>query len=151
MVTIAMFIDPDGLLVGLVKSADSGQSQDQPGPSAGSGEPVDWFEVLGSDAERTQRFYADLFGWTVDASGFPGYGMTDTRADRGIQGGLGAGEQQWATIYARVADVEQILARAESLDGSRLYGPMAVDDHTQTGAFRDPAGNVFGVYHRATH
>ena len=78
MVTIAMFTDPDGLLVGLVKSADPGQQQDQPGPSAGAGEPVDWFEVLGSDAGRTQRFYADLFGWTVDTAGFPGYGMTDT-------------------------------------------------------------------------
>jgi predicted enzyme related to lactoylglutathione lyase len=151
MVTIAMFTDPDGLLVGLVKSADPAQSQDQPGPSAGSGEPVDWFEVLGSDAEHTQRFYADLFGWTVDTTGFPGYGMTDTRAGRGIQGGLGAGEQRWATIYASVADVEQTLAKAESVGGSRAYGPMAVDDRMQTGAFRDPAGNMFGVYHRAAH
>jgi hypothetical protein len=23
----------------------------------------------------------------------------------------------------------------------------AADDHTRTGAFRDPGGNVFGVYH----
>jgi len=135
--------------VGLVESADPGQPQDQPGPSAGSGEPVDWFEVLGSDAENTQRFYADLFGWTVDTTGFPGFGITDTRAGRGIQGGLGAGEQRWATIYASVADVEQTLARAESLGGSRAYGPVAVDGRMQTGAFRDPAGNVFGVYHRA--
>jgi predicted enzyme related to lactoylglutathione lyase len=151
MVTIAMFTDPDGLLVGLVKSVGPAQSQDQPGPSAGSGEPVDWFEVLGSDAEHTQRFYADLFGRTVDTTGFPGYGMTDTRAGRGIQGSLGAGEHRWATIYASVADVEQTLAKAESLGGSRAYGPMAVDDRMQTGAFRDPAGNVFGVYHRAAH
>jgi predicted enzyme related to lactoylglutathione lyase len=74
MVTIAMFTDPDGLLVGLVKPVGPAQSQDQPGPLAGSGEPVDWFEVLGSDAEHTQRFYADLFGWTVDTTGFPGHG-----------------------------------------------------------------------------
>src|SRR5207247_1037645 len=118
-------------------------------PAAGSGEPVDWFEVLSSDAGGTQRFYANLFGWTVDTSGFPGYGMTDTGADRGIQGGLGAAEQRWATIYARVADVEQTLAKAGSLGGSRVYGPMAAGDDMQTGAFRDPAGNVFGVYHRA--
>ena len=74
--------------------------------------------------------------------------MTDTGAGRGIQGGLGAGEQRWATIYAHVADVEQTLASAESHGGSRVYGPLAVDDRMQTGAFRDPAGNVFGVYHR---
>jgi hypothetical protein len=27
----------------------------------------------------------------------------------------------------------------------------AVDDHMETGAFRDPAGNVFGVYHHGAH
>ena len=48
-------------------------------------------------------------------------------------------------------DVEQTLAKAESLGGSRIYGPMAVDDHMQTGALRDPAGNVFGVYHHGEH
>jgi predicted enzyme related to lactoylglutathione lyase len=46
-------------------------------------------------------------------------------------------------------DLEQTLASAESHGGSRVYGPLAVDDRMQTGAFRDPAGNVFGVYHRA--
>ncbi len=66
-VTIAMFGDPDGLLVGLVR-APAGPSQgDEPAPSAGSGEAVTWFEVMGSDAARTQRFYADLFGWTSTA------------------------------------------------------------------------------------
>jgi predicted enzyme related to lactoylglutathione lyase len=147
-VTIAMFNDPDGLLVGLVKAADPAQGE-QPGPSAGAGEPVDWFEVLGSDGGRTQRFYADLFGWSVSGEG---YAMVDTGAGRGIQGGLGSSDDaHWATIYASVADVEQTLAKAESLGGARIYGPMAVDDHMQTGAFRDPAGNVFGVYHHGEH
>ena len=123
MVTIAMFTDPDGLLVGLVKAADPAQAQDQPGPSAGSGEPVDWFEVLGSDAGRAQRFYADLFGWTVRHVRIPRLRDDRHRAGRGIQGGLGAGEQRWATIYAHVADVEQTLASAESHGGSRVYGP----------------------------
>jgi uncharacterized protein len=150
-VTIAMFNDPDGLLVGVVKAADPAQGE-APGPSAGTGEPVDWFEVLGSDAGRTQRFYAELFGWTVAEDGGETYGIVDTRAGRGIQGGLGSSENaHWATIYASVPDVEQALARAESLGGSRVYGPMAVDDHMQTGAFRDPAGNVFGVYHHGDH
>jgi uncharacterized protein len=150
-VTIAMFSDPDGLLIGLVKSADPSAGEQPPGPSAGAGEPVDWFEVLGSDAGRTQRFYRELFGWTV-GGGDASYGMADTGAGQGIQGGLGASEQsRWATIYASVPDVERTLAKAESLGGSRIYGPMAVDDHMQTGAFRDPAGNVFGIYHHGEH
>jgi uncharacterized protein len=153
-VTIAMFNDPDGLLVGLVKAADPAQGE-APRPSAGTGEPVDWFEVLGSDPGRTQRFYTELFGWTVsggESGAPPSYGMAATGARHGIQGGLGSStEARWATIYASVADVEQTLAKAESLGGSRIYGPMAVDDHMQTGAFRDPAGNVFGVYHHGDH
>ena len=110
------------------------------------------FEVLGSDSGRTQRFYSELFGWTVADSGNAGYGMADTGAGRGIQGGLGAGGgNHWATIYASVPDVEQTLAKAESLGGSRIYGPVAPAENMQTGAFRDPAGNVFGVYHHGGH
>jgi len=148
MVAFAMFDDPDGLLVGLVKG-EAPQEGAPPGPSAGDGAPVDWFEVLGSDAARTQAFYTELFGWKLNDSGFPGYRLVDTDAGgRGIQGGLGAGgDSRWATVYANVADVEATLAKAERLGATRVYGPNAVDDHTQTGAVRDPAGNVFGVYH----
>jgi predicted enzyme related to lactoylglutathione lyase len=55
------------------------------------------------------------------------------------------------TVYAAVADAEATLVRAESLGATRVYGPNPVDDHTETGAFRDPAGNVFGVYHHGPH
>jgi hypothetical protein len=140
----AMFDDPDGLLVGLVRG---GGSQDQvfQRPSAGAGAAVDWFEVLGSDAGRSQAFYRELFGWEVPGGA---YGQVTA----GIGGGIGAGgEARWATVYASVADVEECLARAEGLGGTRVYGPKPVDDHTGTGAFRDPAGNLFGVYHHAPH
>jgi predicted enzyme related to lactoylglutathione lyase len=81
-----------------------------------------------------------------------GYGLVDTGAGRGIQGGIGAGgKARWATVYASVPDVERTLAIAEKLGAARVYGPNAVDDHMETGAFRDPAGNVVGVYHHAPH
>jgi uncharacterized protein len=139
----AMFHDPDGLLVGLQRGG--AMEMVSRGPSAGDGAAVDWFEVLGSDAARSQRFYAELFGWTVPQSA---YGQVTA----GIGGGIGAGgEARWATVYASVADVEATLAKAESLGATRVYGPNQVDDHTQSGAFRDPAGNVFGVYHHGPH
>jgi len=148
MVTYARFVDPDGLEVGIVKSAEPGA--DVPVPSAGEGAPVDWFEVLGSDASSTQKFYTGLFGWTIDAAGFPGYALV--RGAGEVGGGLGAGDQaQWATVYAKVEDVEAVLAKAESLGGRRVYGPNAVDDHMRTGALADPAGNVVGVYFHPDH
>ena len=143
--TFAMFNDPDGNAVGIV----GGGGSPVPGPSAGDGVAVEWFEVLGADADRTQRFYCELFGWTVDESGFPGYRLVDTHAgDDAVGGGLGGGGESgtWATVYASVPDVEAALARAEALGGRRVYGPNRVDDHMQTGLFRDPAGNAFGVY-----
>lgn len=42
-----------------------------------------------------------------------------------------------------------MLLGAEELGGKREYGPLDVDDHMQSGAIRDPGGNVFGVYHHA--
>ncbi|HEX3202148.1 MAG TPA: VOC family protein, partial [Actinomycetes bacterium] len=60
----AMLGDPDGLPVGLLRGGASGAGA-IPGPSEGDGAPVDWFEVLGADAARSQRFYAELFGWKV--------------------------------------------------------------------------------------
>lgn len=153
--TIAVFGDPDGLPVGLVRSG-------APVPSAGTGEAVDWFEILGSDAARTQRFYADLFGWKVDGSAFPGYAIVDTGTGRGIWGGIGGGVgAQWAIVYAGVSDVDRILAGAEKLGGSPMHTPDVTAlknaartalygsaDDINTGVFRDLAGNFFGVYHK---
>ena len=150
MVTFARFSDPDGLIIGLVLAPADPAQAILPGPGAGA--PVDWFEVLGADADRSQRFYAEIFGWQASAAG-PGYAMVDTGTSRGIKGGLGvvADQGSWATVYASVPDVEAVLARAVELGGTREYGPNPVDDHMETGALRDPAGNVFGVYHHVPH
>ena len=145
----AMFKDPDGNLVGIIKSdPDVTVPSESGGSTPGEGIAVDWFEVLGADAARTQRFYSELFGWKLNDSGAPAYGLVDPESGPGqVGGGLGAGgENVWATLYARVPDVGTTLAEAEKLGGTRVYGPMEVDDHMKTGALRDPAGNVFGVY-----
>jgi uncharacterized protein len=150
VVTYAVFSDLDGLLVGLVlAAADPDQVM---APSPGDGVPVDWFEVLCADADRGQRFYAEIFGWQADATG-PGYAMINTGTSRGIKGSMGAvpDRGRWATVYASVPDVGRALSRAVELGGAREYGPNPIDDHMQTGALRDPAGNVFGVYHHAPH
>src|SRR5215472_11603863 len=126
MATFAKFEDLDGLVIGLVLGPEDpgrpaggrdaaaapppGADQVAPGPSAGSGAPVDWFEVLGADCDRSNRFYAEIFGWQAGHAG-PGYRMVDTGSARGISGGIGTGQQgQWATVYARVPDVEAALA-----------------------------------------
>jgi predicted enzyme related to lactoylglutathione lyase len=158
--TMAMFRDLDGLPVGLVRAPVT------PPDAAGTtvNAAVDWFEVMGSDATRTQDFYTELFGWTIDR-GFPGYGVVDTNSGRGIQGGIGGGTAtRWVVVYAGVADVDQALRRAEELGGSHVPAPdvdalkkaarvalYGSADDVNMGVIRDPAGNVFGVYHKDLH
>jgi uncharacterized protein len=157
MATYALFEDLDGLVVGLVLGAGesgvptAGQAA-PPTADQATGPAVDWFEILGVDAARSQRFYAEIFGWQVSTTAGQGYGMVDTGASRGIRGGIGrggiggGGPGPWVTVYASVPDVPAALAAATQLGGSPVHGPVAVAEQLETGVLRDPAGNVLGVY-----
>jgi predicted enzyme related to lactoylglutathione lyase len=66
----------------------------------------------------------------------------------GIGGGImGApeGYDGYVTVYVEVPDVEEALARAEALGGSRMMGPDKVMDDLVIGLFTDPEGHTIGV------
>ncbi|MDQ3931479.1 MAG: VOC family protein [Actinomycetota bacterium] len=117
------------------------------------GQPVVHFEIIGKDAERLQRYYADLFGWEIDSANALNYGTVqregNTNADGvGIGGGIGPGPEGYAghvTVYVEVPDVEAALAKAESLGGSRMMGPEQVAEGVEIGLFNDPEGHTIGV------
>jgi uncharacterized protein len=158
--TIAMFNDPDGLPVGLLRAPAEYSGVYGSEPSDGSGDMLDWFEVIGSDAARTRHFYTELFDWTLSDAGFPDYAVVDTGTERGVQGGLGGGVgTRWSTTYVWVDDLDRGLSRIEELGGSRVADQRVSDlknrsrvahigvlDSMRTTAFRDPAGNVFGIF-----
>ncbi len=118
------------------------------------GQPVVHFEIIGKDAEALQRYYADLFGWEINADNPMKYGMVardaNVNADGvGIGGGVGIGPEGYAghvTFYVEVPDVEAALAKAESLGGRRVMGPAGKEGFA-VGHFTDPAGNLVGVAH----
>jgi predicted enzyme related to lactoylglutathione lyase len=49
------------------------------------------------------------------------------------------------TVYVEVPDVEEALASAERLGGSRMMGPDEVMEGLVIGLFNDPEGHVVGV------
>ncbi len=111
------------------------------------GQPVLHFEILGKDGKRLQDYYAELFGWNIDANNPMNYGMVE-RAGDGIGGGIGPGPADYpghVTVYVGVPDVEAALAKAESLGGRRVMGPEQVTPDTQIGMFTDPEGHLMGV------
>jgi predicted enzyme related to lactoylglutathione lyase len=117
------------------------------------GQPVVHFEVIGRDAEKLHSYYSELFGWGIDANNPMKYGVVqrdgNTNADgAGIGGGIGSGPEGYdghVTFYVEVPDVEEALAKAESLGGSRMMGPEKPMEGIEIGLFGDPEGHVVGV------
>jgi uncharacterized protein len=118
------------------------------------GQAVVHFEVVGKDGEKLQRYYAELFGWNVNADNPMQYGMVDAKdnrsmtGDNGIGGGIGQGPDGYeghVTFYVAVPDVEEALQKAESLGGTRVMGPENLMDMVELGQFKDPEGNVIGL------
>ncbi|HEY8340647.1 MAG TPA: VOC family protein [Egibacteraceae bacterium] len=117
------------------------------------GRPVVHFEVVGTDAEALQRFYGELFDWQIDASNPMRYGIVDREENLnaegvGIGGGIGPapeGYQGHATFYVEVPDVEEALAAAERLGGSRVMGPDEPMPGLAIGMLTDPEGHLIGL------
>lgn len=145
VVTFALFADPQGNTIGVVKG-DGSQAPETGGDNPGVG----WFEVLGPDAKALWKFYRELFGWTIKEGGGEGflYGEVDTGAGRGIPGGIGSGPQgePHVTVYAGVPDVQAFLTKAESLGGKTARPVTDVGEGTTIAAINDPQGNVFGLF-----
>lgn len=122
------------------------------------GQPVVHFEVIAKDGEKLRGYYADLFGWEINASNPMGYGIVDregnTNSDGiGIGGGVGQGPADYdghATFYVEVPDVEAALAKAESLGGTRMMGPESPMEGIEIGLFLDPEQHVVGVVRAAS-
>ena len=117
------------------------------------GHPVVHFEVIGTDGSRLQEYYSQLFDWRVDSANPMGYGLVAREENLnpdgiGIGGGVAGGPPGYAghlTFYVEVPDVEESLARAESLGGSRVFGPDKVMEGLVMGQFTDPEGHLVGV------
>lgn len=111
--------------------------------------PLIHFEIAGSDPQKLQSFFGDLFGWQVDANNPMHYGMVNLSGD--VAGGIGPtpdNQPGHAMFYVGVDDVEAALQRAESLGGSRVFGPMDVPDGPTIAHFADPEGHVVGLFAR---
>jgi hypothetical protein len=63
----------------------------------------------------------------------------------GLGGGITTGDDPRVTVYVEVPDVEAALASAERLGGTRVIGPLALDEHLEIGLFNDPEEHLIGV------
>jgi len=105
---------------------------------------IHW-EIQAQDAARIQRFYAELFGWKIDAANPMNYGMVSSKGNGGINGGIGGTSTgSRLLVYATVVDINDVLAKAEAL-GAKTILPRTNVGPVIMGIFEDLEGNHFGV------
>lgn len=115
------------------------------------------FEIPFDDGDRARKFYADAFGWSIqeypeihysivqtgdsDEKGFP--------TDKGYIGG-GMVKRESPTdrpvITIDVADIDEALAKIESLGGMAVLGRQNVGDIGYAAYFKDVEGNLMGLF-----
>lgn len=104
---------------------------------------VDYVEFCAQDLEVVKRFYAEAFGWSFQDWG-PDY---TAFSGAGVEGGFRGGETPSAggalvILYATDLDAaEQRVSAAGGTITERHEFPGGRRFH-----FRDPAGNVLGVW-----
>ena len=112
------------------------------------GNPVVHFEVIGKDGPALQKFYAELFGWHIqNMPEMLNYGVVDTHAGGGINGGVGQEPEggTLVTFYAAVPDLQATLDKAESLGGKIAMPVMDIPGVVTLAQFLDPQGNRIGI------
>jgi len=122
--------------------------------------PGDWchIDVPTRDLEASRRFYGEVFGWRFDE--YPGTSYVGiTTSEDGILSGLGAladvvGRSTSSTgplPYIRPGDFDATLTAIEQMGGEVLIPKTDVLGYGWFAHFRDPDGNVIGLWQDAGH
>ena len=106
--------------------------------------PVVHFEIIGKDGVALQRFYGEVFGWSIDAGNPLRYGMVDTGGG-GINGGIASGEGVRNTFYIEVDDPAAYLAKVKAHGGKVVMDVTAIPGAVTMAQFSDPEGNLIGI------
>jgi predicted enzyme related to lactoylglutathione lyase len=106
-------------------------------------ERIDYVELAGGDMPVSKDFYTAAFGW-----GFVDYGPEYAAFDgAGLDGGLSADTPTGTPplVILKSDDLEATLARVEAAGGT-IVEPTFEFPGGRRFHFRDPAGNVLGVW-----
>ena len=110
------------------------------------GRPVVHWQIDAMDPAQSQRFYADLFDWQVDANNPWNYGVVQTGGEGGINGGIGPTQDATGTMFfVQVDDLQAYLDKAERLGGKTIMPPTEIPGAVTMAMFLDAEGNRVGM------
>lgn len=106
-----------------------------------------YLELPAADVARSAEFYARAFGWEIRKRGDGSTAFDDTTGQ--VSGTWVTGRKPAAEpgllFYVMVDDVAATLERILGLGGA-VVQPGGADAPEVTARFRDPGGNVVGLY-----
>lgn len=110
-------------------------------------------EIQVTNLERSQKFFADVFGWMASAAKLHEYIVLDVPKDCPFGVSLvpstgGACTTTQVVLYFSVAGAFEIAKRAELLGGSKKFGPTKLPAYGSIWQIRDPDGHTFGLFER---
>jgi predicted enzyme related to lactoylglutathione lyase len=120
---------------------------------------VQYFEIPADDVERAQKFYGDVFGWTMQKWGDKEnpeqeYYMFETRDDKGNPG-LGGGlmkrqsPQHTITNYVTVSSIDEYVSKIEKSGGMIVMPKTSVSGMGFMAVCLDSENNMFGIFEAA--
>ncbi|TDO56058.1 hypothetical protein EV651_11383 [Kribbella sp. VKM Ac-2571] len=118
------------------------------------------FEVPYDDGDRARAFYREAFGWNLMEMPEMNYTMASTGpvdeqsmpAEPGfINGGMfqRTDELKTPSLTVDVPDIDAAWKTIESLGGERVGEKLPVGDMGFAGYFKDPEGNILGLWQSA--
>jgi uncharacterized protein len=106
-----------------------------------------YIEMPATDIRASADFYVNVFGWGVRERSDGSVGFDDTVG--GVSGtwvlDRPPATEPRLTVHIMVADMNRTIAAIESAGGAIVL-PVDPNAHEVFAHFRDPAGNVLGIY-----
>lgn len=106
-----------------------------------------YIEIPATDVQRSAEFYEKVFGWGIRKRGDGAIAFDDTTGQ--VSGtwvtGRSPATSPGLLLYIMV---DSVAAAIDSVigQGGELVQPIGADAPEVTARFRDPAGNVIGLY-----
>ena len=107
-----------------------------------------YVEIPATDVEESAKFYSSVFGWKTRKRGDGATAFDDTVNQ--VSGAWVTGRQPFSgnpgvLVYIMVSNADETVRKIEE-HGGQIVQPIGVDHPEITARFKDPAGNVFGIY-----
>jgi predicted enzyme related to lactoylglutathione lyase len=102
-------------------------------------------EVTGKNGPALQKFYSEVFDWSLDTNNPGGYGMLRQGE---LTGGIGATQDGSAgnvTFYVHTDDPAATLKKVEARGGRIIMPLTEVAPETTVALFADPEGHIVGL------